>query len=137
MDDISFNTEISRNYSKRLNIAFFIEQTTGNGGFQDAVWGGVVKAAKKNDVNLFSIAGGSIDNSPYNPYEINKNFIYDLVTKKSIDGIITSCTVKNFITLEKFKEFTQRFSGLPLISIVGPIGGHYRITGQPRCRGTV
>ncbi|HMA64014.1 MAG TPA: substrate-binding domain-containing protein, partial [Chitinispirillaceae bacterium] len=123
MDDISFKTEISSNYSRRLNVAFFIEQTTGNGGFQDAVWGGVAKAAKKNDVNLFSIAGGSIDNSPYNPYEINRNFIYDLVTKKSIDGIITSCTVKNFITLERFNEFVGRFSGLPLMSIVGPIAG--------------
>ncbi len=124
MDGNDYNMNTSYNYSKRLNIAFFIEQTTGNGGFQDAVWGGVSKAAKKYDINLFSVAGGSIDTSPYNPYEINRNFIYDLVNKKSIDGIITSCTVKNFITLERFREFTGRFSGLPLISIVGPIAGY-------------
>lgn len=123
MDDLAYKTEISNNYSKRLNIAFFIEASTGNGGFQDAVWGGVSKAAKKNDINLFALAGGSIDNAPHNPYEGNLNFIYDLVTRKSIDGIIASCTIKNFISLERFKEFAGRFSGLPLISIVGPISG--------------
>jgi len=116
--------ETAKNNSQRLNVAFFIEQSTGNGGFQDAVWGGVSSAAKKYDINLFSIAGGSIDTSPYNPYEINRNFVYDLVNKKNIDGIITSCTVKNFITLERFREFAGHFSGLPLISIVGPIDGY-------------
>lgn len=124
MDDTSYNPEISKNYSKRLNIAFLIEQSTGNGGFQDAVWDGVCKAAKKYDMNLFAIAGGSINNSPYNPYEINKNFIYDLISKKSIDGIIASCTIKNFISLDKFKEFADHFAGLPLISVVGPISGY-------------
>jgi DNA-binding LacI/PurR family transcriptional regulator len=124
MDDMSYQTETSRSYSKRLNIAFFIEQSTGNGGFQDAVWDGVCKAAKKYDMNLFAIAGGSINNSPYNPFEINKNFVYDLITKESIDGIIASCTIKNFISPDKFKEFADNFSRLPLISIVGPISGY-------------
>jgi DNA-binding LacI/PurR family transcriptional regulator len=123
MDDISYKTELNKNYSKRLNIAFFIESSTGNGGFQDAVWSDVSKAAKKYDINLFALAGGSIDTAPDKPYEKNLNFIYDLATKKSIDGIIISCTIKNFITLERFKEFTGRFSGLPLISIFGQMSG--------------
>ena len=107
--------------NKRYTIAFFIEGSSGFGGFQDIVWSNMVKAAEKNDVNLLVFAGGAIDNAPYNPYEKNLNFIYDLVKKEYIDGIIINCTIKNYITKEQFNEFKNKFNDIPILSIIGPI----------------
>lgn len=122
MDNENLKKNIS-NSSNRLTIGFFIQSSTGAGGFQDAVWNSMIKAAKTYDVNLFVFAGGAVDYAPYNPFEKNLNLIYDLVNKESIDGLIISCTIGNFISPDRFKEFCDQFSPIPLISIIGHVKG--------------
>jgi DNA-binding LacI/PurR family transcriptional regulator len=122
---MTFDNNINKKIynTKSLTIGFFTQASTGAGGFHDAVWLSMVKASKLYNINLFIFSGGAIENSPYNPYEKNANIIYDLANKNYIDGLVINCIIGNFISKDSFNQFCNKYSPIPVVSIIGPIKG--------------
>ncbi|MBN2444281.1 MAG: substrate-binding domain-containing protein, partial [Spirochaetales bacterium] len=83
--------------------------------YQAKVWEGVVEGAKQLGVDLINFAGCSL-RAPYG-YRIQRNIVYDLVNEESVDGLILTGSLGSYIGEEEFKQFYERFSPLPMVSI--------------------
>ncbi len=118
----SMGTRGSRG-SNRLTIGFFLETSTGFGGFQDVVWKGMIDSAKARDMNVLVLAGGTIDHSPFYPYEKSRNNVYRLNIRDLIDGLVINATVGNYITPAELAAFCSRISPVPIVGIIGSIPG--------------
>ena len=108
--------------NNRYTIGFLIQMSTGFNGFQDLVWHSMLNAAKEYDVNAFIFTGGSVDRSPYNPFEKKLNLIYDLINKEHLDGLIINYTIGNYVASDRFLEFCRNFS-IPIVTIIGSVQG--------------
>jgi len=101
--------------SDRKTICLLLEGVSGL--YYSTLWPGVVDCAKRNDCNVICYAGGALRMSPQNPYEAQRNVIYNHVDLTNVDGLIISGTLKNFITDREFAEFMERFNGIPAVSL--------------------
>lgn len=118
-------TEINKviaNKGKKLSIGFIIQSLTGFSGFHEMVWQGMINAAKDYDVNAYIFVGGSIDKTPFNPFEKNLNLVYELIVNKYLDGLIINYSAGHHVTPERLEKFCRNFS-LPIVSIIGEIKG--------------
>jgi len=97
------------------NICFLLEGVAGL--YYSNLWPGVVECAKKNDCNVVCFAGGALRLSPQNPYEVQRNIIYNHIDTTKFDGLIISGTLNNFISEMEFAKFMERFNGLPTVSL--------------------
>ncbi|MDR3012512.1 MAG: SpoIIE family protein phosphatase [Chitinispirillales bacterium] len=97
------------------NIGLLLEGVAGL--YYSGLWTGIVERAKKNGYNVICFAGGTLRVGPQDPYEVQRNVIYDFVDVSKLQGLIFSGTLKNFISELEFAEFLERFSGLPMISL--------------------
>ncbi|MBN2354446.1 MAG: substrate-binding domain-containing protein [Spirochaetales bacterium] len=111
-----------RKTGERYTFGYFIQFSTTPGGFQDMVWRSMVGAARKKDVNMLLFAGGSVDTAPYNRFEYNVNFIYDLAGSGKLDGLVVNNVVGAYVTEERFREFCRGF-GLPVVLAFGSLPG--------------
>jgi len=94
----------------RPTIGLLIENTAGRGEwYRAAVWAGVADAAQELDVNLLSFAGGALERSPFNEFEAQRNLLYELVTRDTVDGLIISGSLGSYVPLEKFSGFCGRY----------------------------
>ncbi len=100
----------------KKTICLLIEGVAGM--YYSHVWPGVADCARENGYNLICYAGGSLRMSPQNPYEVQRNIIYSHIDIKSIDGLIISGTLKNFISDREFAHFMERFQGLPVVTLI-------------------
>jgi DNA-binding LacI/PurR family transcriptional regulator/serine phosphatase RsbU (regulator of sigma subunit) len=98
-----------------LTIGLLTEGMTGP--YQAAVWPGIVDAARKDNVNLVCYCGGSLDISPQNPWEHQRNVLYDIARHDTLDGYIISGSIGSYIPQQNFIEFIQRFQSKPLITL--------------------
>ncbi len=103
----------------RPTIGLFIETIAGRGNwYQAAVWEGVVAAAKARDFNLICLAGGTLDCSPSNEFELQRNVLYELMTPSGVDGLIISGSLGSYTTAEKFADFCRHYQAkLPVVTI--------------------
>jgi signal transduction histidine kinase/DNA-binding LacI/PurR family transcriptional regulator len=102
---------------KRPTIALLIDVILGLGGYQSALWRGVSRAAREHDVNLICLMGGSLRVSPTNQYEYQRNVIYELVSKESVDGVLINASVLGRgVGWQEFAEFCRSFHPLPTLS---------------------
>ncbi|MDR0330850.1 MAG: SpoIIE family protein phosphatase [Chitinispirillales bacterium] len=97
------------------NICLLLEGVAGL--YYSTLWPGVVDCAKENGCNVVCFAGGALRLSPQNPYEVQRNVIYNHIDASMFDGIIISGTLNNFISEIEFAKFMERFSGLPTVSL--------------------
>jgi len=97
------------------NICLLLEGLAGL--YYSNLWPGIVAAAKENNCNVVCFAGGALKMSPNNPYEAQRNIIYNHVDTTKFDGLIISGTLKNFISEKEFAAFMERFNGLPTVSL--------------------
>jgi signal transduction histidine kinase/DNA-binding LacI/PurR family transcriptional regulator len=73
-------------------------------------------AVRKQGNNLISFLGGHFRNSPYDPFNYQRNAAYDLAAT-SVDGLIINSILGNYISKEELGDFYARYSLLPLVSI--------------------
>jgi serine phosphatase RsbU (regulator of sigma subunit)/DNA-binding LacI/PurR family transcriptional regulator len=97
------------------NICLLLEGVAGL--YYSSLWPGIAACAKKSGCNLVSFAGGALRMSPQNPYEVQRNVIYNHVDVTKFDGLIISGTLNNFISDAEFMKFMERFSMLPTVSL--------------------
>jgi serine phosphatase RsbU (regulator of sigma subunit)/DNA-binding LacI/PurR family transcriptional regulator len=100
---------------KRKTICLLLEGVSGL--YYSTLWPGAVDGAKEHDCNIVCYAGGALRMSPQNPYEAQRNIIYNHVDLAAIDGLIISGTLKNFIADAEFAEFMEKFGGIPAVSL--------------------
>jgi DNA-binding LacI/PurR family transcriptional regulator len=96
----------------RPTIGMFIN---GLGGFQQLHWLGAVEAARAHHANLLCFAGKELGNP--NPFVVQANTIYDLVSAEQIDGlIIWTTTLQAFVGQQQIAAFCHRYP-LPIVSM--------------------
>jgi len=111
---------ISHPGNRRLTLGLLLAQIDER--YQASVWPGIADVAQERDVNLLFFVGESL-RSPYG-FEAQANAIYDLVSPDRVDGLILmSGSLGNFLSLEEFRDFLQRFRPLPIVNIGLPVEG--------------
>ncbi|HAJ79243.1 MAG TPA: hypothetical protein DCO75_05685 [Fibrobacteres bacterium] len=97
-------------------IGLLIEDITGP--YQSGIWPGIACAAGKLGVQVQCYCGGALDFSPQNPWEYQRNSIYDFAVKSDLDGYIISGSLGGYVSHHKFIEFVKRFEGRPVVSLI-------------------
>src|SRR5690554_1118006 len=90
--------------------------------YQADILRGIFDDARDKGVNVFCFEGGAINS--VREYESNRNIIYNLVDRESIDGLIVfSAVIGHFSTKEQIKDFLFTYEELPLVSVAVEIEG--------------
>jgi serine phosphatase RsbU (regulator of sigma subunit)/DNA-binding LacI/PurR family transcriptional regulator len=97
-------------------IGLLIEGITGP--YQSGIWPGIADAVRKSGVQLQCYCGGALEMSPLNPWESQRNFIFNTAEKKEIDGYIISGSLGGYIPRERFIKFIERFTNKPVVSLI-------------------
>ena len=100
----------------KMTIGLLIEGISGP--YQAGVWPGIADTARSLGVGCICYCGGSLDKSPQNEWEFQRNALFDLALKDNLDGYIISGSLGNHITHERFMEFIDRFRGKPVVSLI-------------------
>jgi len=98
-------------------IGFLTESVSGV--YQSKIWIGASDTAKKKAYGLVCFAGGSLNASSWDPYEPQRNAIYNLIDTKRLKGLIVSGSLGSFISVQEFESFCSKFKDIPLVCI-GP-----------------
>lgn len=121
--------QASRSGNQRPTLGLLLAQIDER--YQASVWPGIADVAQERDVNLLFFVGESL-RSPYG-FEAQANAIYDLVGPGRVDGLILmSGSLGNFLSLEEFQAFLQRFRPLPIVSIGLPVEGFPSVVADNR-----
>ena len=100
--------------NRRRTIGVLINSV--DGFYQSPVWRGIIKVAEERNFDVLFFAGGSLESTSRD--EAKANIIYDLVNIDKLDGlIICSGLLLNYIGLDKFVEFIERYKEIPRVSI--------------------
>ncbi|MBY9005948.1 MAG: substrate-binding domain-containing protein [Candidatus Lokiarchaeota archaeon] len=106
---------IENNNTSKNTIGIFI--TSLDDDYNEMLCKGFEDYAKENDVNAIYVIGGPLHVS-FHPYEAHSNILYDLIDTTNVDGlIISSASLGVFTTEIKLREFVQKYSNLPIISL--------------------
>jgi serine phosphatase RsbU (regulator of sigma subunit)/DNA-binding LacI/PurR family transcriptional regulator len=89
-----------------------------DGPYQSGVWPGIVDAAHSCGVCCICYCGGSLDVSPQNKWEFQRNSLFDRALDDDLDGYIISGSLGGYIPRQRFMEFIGRFRHNPLISLI-------------------
>jgi PAS domain S-box-containing protein len=85
--------------------------------FGAILWHGVMDAVQEEDANLICFPGGDL-NATRHTFEAQANTIYDLVSAKTVDGLVVSgSALSSFVGVEGIKTFCERYRPLPMASI--------------------
>jgi serine phosphatase RsbU (regulator of sigma subunit)/DNA-binding LacI/PurR family transcriptional regulator len=98
-------------------IGFLTESVSGL--YQSNIWIGASDTAQKMDHGLICFAGGSLNASSWDPFEPQRNAIYNLIDTKRLKGLIISGSLGSFISRQEFETFYHRFKDIPMVCI-GP-----------------
>jgi serine phosphatase RsbU (regulator of sigma subunit)/DNA-binding LacI/PurR family transcriptional regulator len=98
-------------------IGFLTEGLSGE--YQSGVWPGITDAARKHNVNVICFTGGALSVSPMEPWEYQRNFLYDIAEKSNLDGFIIAGSLGSYVSDDVLNEFLGRFSHLPAVTL-GP-----------------
>ena len=87
----------------------------------DPMWAGAAQFARQRDVNLLGFAGGILRS--HAGFEARGNVLFDLVNLQNVDGLIIAGILGHYIGAKKLKEFCQRYSDIPIVSLEVPLPG--------------
>lgn len=106
--------------SVRPTIGYF---TTSIGeSVSQAIWSGVVGAARDLDVNLVCFAGEGARTTSTFPDPAN--VAYDLASPKSLDGLVSwASALGRSLPHEQILDFHRRYRPLPMVSLTLPLAG--------------
>jgi len=97
-------------------IGLLIEGITGP--YQSGIWPGMGESASQDWVRLLWYCGGALEVAPQNPWEYQRNSLFDIAEKDRLDGYIISGSLGGFISRDRFIEFVDLFRDRPLISLI-------------------
>ncbi len=97
----------------RRTLALLLDHPIGE--YQDAIQQAVEKAALEHDANLLTVIGRALD-AP-RPGEAALNRIYDLLSARSVAGVIIAGVVGTQCSEERLLALRDRLAPLPLCSI--------------------
>lgn len=90
-----------------------------SGLFQSSIWIGASDTAIRKDHGLLCFAGGSLNVSSWDPFEPQRNIIYNLIDTNRLNGLIISGSLGNFISDQDFEKFYSKFQNIPMVCL-GP-----------------
>ncbi|MBN1214499.1 MAG: substrate-binding domain-containing protein [Candidatus Lokiarchaeota archaeon] len=99
---------------KRITVGCLLNRVDEE--YQKIICSGISDYCKQNDLNLIYYAGRSLNE----PVELESlcNFVYDLISPNSVDGlIIFSAVLGNFIKKEELLSFLKTYNSIPSVSI--------------------
>lgn len=80
------------------------------------IWPSLLNAAIRQDVNLICFPGGRLQAA--DSFETQRNAIFDLVSNRSLDGLITwSSSLGGVLGPAEIKSFHHRYHPLPMVSL--------------------
>jgi DNA-binding LacI/PurR family transcriptional regulator/GAF domain-containing protein len=86
------------------------------------LWAGAMDAAREGDANLICYPGWALDST--RGFEAQANVLYHLASGANVDGLVLSSGVlSNFVGLEGFRDFCERYRPLPMASIALALEG--------------
>jgi serine phosphatase RsbU (regulator of sigma subunit)/DNA-binding LacI/PurR family transcriptional regulator len=77
-----------------------------------------VEVAQKYDINVICFSGGTLMKSPDDPWEKQRNVLYDIAEEADLDGLLISGTLCSYISEKNIREFLQRFAHFPVVSLL-------------------
>jgi signal transduction histidine kinase/DNA-binding LacI/PurR family transcriptional regulator len=104
----------SRSPSSRPTIGLLCE--IGGSSYHNELWRGFANAAPELDVNLICYVGGTLRATTYG-FDAQRHILYDLIDARSVDGLIISGTLGNFVTIEEFGSFIDHYRSFPMVGI--------------------
>jgi len=100
---------------KRLTLGLLVSQLEAT--YQVPIWRGVARVAQERDVNLLTFVGGVYRGVSYDPFEVQRNILYEVINPEVVDGlIIVTTTVGNFVSQEEMRIFCAHYSPIPVVS---------------------
>jgi len=99
------------------SIGFLTESL--NSIYQSNCWIGASDEAIKREFSLICYAGGSLGVSSWDPYEPQRNAIYNFVNVNNLQGLIITGSLGNFIPVSQFETFYRKFRDIPMVCL-GP-----------------
>lgn len=101
---------------KRKTIGFMIDEIRGS--YQAPVWLNLKNKAAKMNCNLIAFEGKRLGRDTLFSLEKQHNFIYKLMDKSPIDGlIILSGPQVNYIGINRFIDHCNNYINIPIVSI--------------------
>ncbi len=107
--------------TKRYTIGFIFGDFYG--AYTANLFFNIVKTCREYGQNIIGFGGGFLRSPTQSVLGENCNFIYDLVNKENVDGIIIEGSIGNFISPESMRAFLQNYAGLPMVNIGTNIEG--------------
>ncbi|HXL02694.1 MAG TPA: hypothetical protein PK016_06210, partial [Candidatus Atribacteria bacterium] len=90
--------------------------------YQVKAWEAIISSAQEKDVNLFTFVGGRLRSGQ--GFDVYANQVYNLVTPRSIDGLIVlSSAIGGEVTTEEIGNFCRKYLPLPVVNISLAIEG--------------
>lgn len=106
--------------AKRPTIGYLAHRVGDN--VSQAIWTGVVDAAREHDVNLICFAGDRLRDPAGRSSP--DNVAYDLINPQVVDGLVSwASAVGGFLKHEEIVRFHRKFHPLPVVSITLPMEG--------------
>ena len=90
--------------TRRKTIAFLVRNLTTGVGIR--IWDGICRAVEQKNVNLITLLGNKLDGQP-------ANSIYDMVRKKTVDGIIAWASSD----LDEYANYYENYAGIPFLTL--------------------
>lgn len=93
-----------------------------SGAYQSGVWPGLFDAARENGADLLCYCGGALGSSPQDPWEYQRNILYDFARESDLDGYIIVGSIGSYLSRGDFDAFLRRFGGKPILTIAPASG---------------
>jgi diguanylate cyclase (GGDEF)-like protein len=77
----------------------------------------IVRACREDDQNMVGFGGGFLKSPQGSVLGENCNFIFDLVNKENVDGLIVEGSIGNFIPKDEMRRFLRKYPALPIVNI--------------------
>lgn len=97
-------------------IGLLIESLSGS--YQSGIWPGISEVANRENFNIVCFTGGALMASPDDPWEKQRNVLYDIAEKNGLDGIILSGTLCSYVDETLIHDFVDRFKNIPLVTLL-------------------
>ena len=114
IDNISGNNKVLHN--DRPTIGLLIESLSGS--YQSGIWPGISEVAEKEGYNIVCFTGGALEASPDDPWEKQRNILYDIAEKNDLDGVLISGSLCSYVNESTIREFLQRFENIPAVTLL-------------------
>ncbi|MFZ5892468.1 MAG: SpoIIE family protein phosphatase [Myxococcota bacterium] len=92
--------------------------------YQNQIVAAVEDSARNQGVNFVCVPGGALDSDKGFRFGRHRNFLYEVVSPKSVDGLVIAAgPLGNQVGIERLTDFCERFRPLPMCTISIPLHG--------------